>query len=111
MAEMVMQKSPIINQEWYEQAVEIIGSSYATPDERIAKLNEIWSEFLLNKDGWYHPSGLKARVSLSDDDLNKAFDDALQTVCGLSLQSVIDYAKEMLKNGTNETQTAVADAE
>lgn len=111
MAKMVIQKSPIINQEWYEQAVEIIGSSYATPDERIAKLNEIWSEYLLNKDGWYHPSGFKARVSLSDDDIKKVFERAFQETCGFPLQVIIAYAKEMLKNGTNETQTAAADAE
>jgi len=106
-----MYKCPIIDQEWYEQAVEIIGSSYATPAERIEKLNEIWSEFWLDKKGWYRPSGIKARVSLSEDDLNKAFDTALQTVSGLSLQSVIDYAKEMLANGKNEAQEAASDAE
>lgn len=111
MAKMIMCKSPIINQEWYEQAAEIIGSTHTTPDERVAKLNEIWSEFLLNKNGWYHPSGLKARVSLSDDDLKDVFERAFLTTCGFSLQSIIEYAKEIKENGKNEAQAAATDAE
>lgn len=111
MAKMDIVKCPIIDQAWYEQAVDIIGSSYATPAERIEKLNEIWSEFWLDKKGWYRPSGLKAKVALSDDDLNEAFDSALRTAYGLSLQSVIEYAKEMLANGTSEAQETATDAE
>ena len=111
MAKMDIVKCPIIDQKWYEQAVEIIGSSYSTPEDRIAKLNEIWSEFWLDKKGWYRPSGIKARVSLSEGDLKEAMDNALQQTIGLSLKQVFDYAKEILANGKNEAQTAATDAE
>lgn len=105
-------KRPILDQAWYEQAAVVIESSYTRPEERLEKLNEIWGEYLLLSKGFNAPpQALVVDIKITDDMFRQAMDNAFQETMGLSLEQVVKYAKEMMKNGTNETQAAAADAE
>ena len=105
-------RRPIIDQEWYEMAAETIGSSYTTPEERLARLNEIWGEFLLATNEHFYPRQVAyMKIEMPNEALGKAIDTALQETTGFTLDQVIKFAKEMLENGKNEAQTAAADAE
>ena len=105
-------KRTILDQTWYEQAAVVIESSYTRPEERLEKLNEIWGEYLLLSKGYrLPPQTMVVDIKITEDKFRQAMDSALQETTGLSLEQVMKYAKEMMKNGTNEAQAAAADAE
>ncbi len=98
-----------LDQAWYEKAADVIASSYTSPKERLALLNELWGEYLYEKNRVLPGMGL--RIKIDGDQARRAVDDALISEAGLTLQQVIDYAKEITANGTKETQATTASPE
>ena len=97
----------LLDQSWYERAADTIASSYTRPAERLAMLNELWGEYLLA----VNMSAARIAMSITGEQWEQMLDKALQEKTGLSLQQIINHAKEMLKNGQNETQAAATGTE
>lgn len=97
-----------LDQAWYEKAADIVASS-TSPEERLAAFNEVWSEysFLTGR----KVAGLTAAYELPVDWVRDMVNDQLKIATGYTLEEVIDFAKEKIKNGTNEAHEAVADSE
>ena len=93
---------------WYEKAADIIASSTST-EERLAAFNEVWSEysFIANR----KVAGFTVAYELPVDWVRDMVNDQLKIATGYTLEEVIEFAKEMIKNGTQETKTATSSTE
>lgn len=98
-----------LDQAWYEQAADVIASSYTSPKERLALLNELWGEYLYEKNRVLPGMGL--RIKFNVDEALRTMNDALMSATGFTMQQILDYAKEKIANGTTETHEAAADPE
>lgn len=100
-----------LDQAWYEKAADIIASS-TSPEERLAALNEIWSEygFIANR----KVAGFTIAYELPVDWVRTMVDEQLKSATGYTLAEVIEFAKEKIANGTKrttETHKAAANPE
>ena len=93
---------------WYEKAADIIASSTSI-EERLAVFNEVWSEysFMANR----KIAGFTISYELPNDSIGEMVNDALVSYTGYTLDEIIEFAKEKIRNGTNETNEAAADSE
>lgn len=96
-----MAKLVKLDQVWYEKAADTIASS-TSPEERLASLNEIWSEYC---------SLASVALELPVEWVREMVNDQLKSATGFTLEEVIEFAKEKIKNGKNETHEATADPE
>jgi len=97
-----------LDRTWYEKAADIIASS-ASPEERLAALNEIWSEycFLTSR----KVAGLTVAYELPVEWVREMVNDQLKSATGYTLEEIIEFAKEKIANGTNETHETATDPE
>ena len=84
-----------LDQNWYEQAADIVSNSYVPPDERLAILNKLWDEYRFEIDRL----SVGIRINLSNEQFMAAMDQALRSTTGLSLQQIVNSTKEMIRNG------------
>lgn len=94
-----------LDQAWYELAADTIQSNHSTPDERIDLFNDLWCAYTLCL------MRMQWRSKTPIEQIRIAFEDAIQIYTGVPLQQILDYAKEIKANGTNETNEAAADSE
>ena len=105
-----MEHKHVLGRPFYEKAADIIVSGHQ--EERLAVLNQLWSEYRKECASYdEHTYSYTATMSISGDELYAAFDIALKETTGYTVDQIINFAKEMIKHGTNETQNAASDAE
>ena len=93
---------------WYEKAADIVASS-TSPEERLAALNELWCEYSLMTNR--KVAGFTIAYELPDVLIGKMVNDALESYTGYTLAEIIEFAKEKIANGSNETKAATTDTE
>lgn len=105
-----MEHKHVLGQAFYERAADIMVSGHQ--EERLAAFNQLWGEYRAVCASYdEHVWTYSATMRLSNDELHAAFDTAISEVTGYTIGQIINFAKEMVKNGTHETKNAAPDAE
>jgi len=105
-----MEHKHALGQAFYERAADtMIGRS---PEERLAVFNQLWNEYRAECASYdEHVWSYTVKMTATDHEIYVICDQVLQANTGLSLRQIVNYAKEMVKHGTNETKNAAPDAE
>lgn len=99
----------MLDHDWYEKAADVLANESSKPAEKLAVLNELWGEycFIANR----KVLGFTISYELPDVLIGNMVNDALVSCTGYTLAEIIEFAKEKMANGTNETHEAATDPE
>ena len=105
-----MEHKHALGQAFYERAADIMTGG--SPEERLAVLNQLWGEYRVECASYdEHVWSYSATMRISNNELCAVFDAAIRETTGYTVDQIINFAKEMMKHGTNETKGTASDTE